>query len=156
MLELELDYDEDEIPEGEDQEGGSKRADDDEESGKEDQEELRNNLKNLDFNDNTEAEAKGDVKKRSVLANVSFSTAARGMKQQENRVKFKTDTDGSENDSGSASGSQRRASAGHKHNVPAPVQDPAFIGRRDSNFFDKVVPFIKGRRKKVRIDFLIS
>ena len=80
---------------------------------------------------------------------MSFSTAARGMNKQENRVKFKTDEDGSENESGSASGSNRRGSV--QAALPAPVQDPSFLGRRDSNFFEKVVPFIKGRRKKVNI-----
>ena len=145
MVELELDYEEDEdddvAPKPKEEENS-----DGEGGGKEDQEELRNNLKNLDFKDTDD---EGGEKKKSVLANVSFSTAARGMNRQENRVKFKGETDGSDNDSGSASGSYRRGSL-KSHNLPQPVQDPSFIGRRDSNFFEKVVPFIKGRRKKVR------
>ncbi|XP_065065212.1 annexin A6-like [Rhopilema esculentum] len=143
VVELELDYEEDEdedvAPKPKEEENS-----DGEGGGKEDQEELRNNLKNLDFKD---ADDEGGEKKKSVLANVSFSTAARGMNRQENRVKFKGETDGSDNDSGSASGSYRRGSV-KSHSLPQPVQDPSFIGRRDSNFFEKVVPFIKGRRKK--------
>ena len=103
-------------------------------------------MKNLDFKDGAENEDAGD-KKRSVLAGVSFSVTGRAANKQENRVKFKTDEDGSENESVAASGSNRRGST-HAA-LPPPVQDPSFVGRRDSNFFDKVVPFMKGRRKKV-------
>ena len=148
VVELELDYDEDEdIQDTQDRNG--ELNSDGEEGGGEDQEELRNNLKNLDFKDDVQTEDAGD-KKRSALAGVSFSTAARGVNRQENRVKFKTDEDGSENESGSVSGSNRRPS-NHTASLPPPVQDPSFIGRRDSNFFDKVVPFTKGRRKKVSL-----
>ena len=141
-----MDYDEEEDIE-EPKERVSDEANSDEGGGKEAQEELRNNLKNLDFKDADDGD--GD-KKRSALATVSFSNAARGMNRNENRVKFKTDEDGSENESGSASGSNRRGSM-RTGTLPAPVQDPSFLGRRDSNFFERVVPFIKGRRKKVSI-----
>ena len=158
ILELELDMDEEENEDEGTRERTEGRelqgSDEDGEQGREEQEELRNNLKNLDFNDRdaSDQEAGGD-KKRSALAQVSFSTAARGLNRVENRVKFKTDTDGSDNDSGSASGSnQPRKSLA---TGAPPVQDPAFIGRRDSNFFERVVPFIKGRRKKVRTEYII-
>lgn len=150
VVELELDYDEEEEMDGPEEKQPAEDSDG-EGGGKEAQEELRNNLKNLDFKDTTE-DADNGGKKRSALATVSFSQAARGMNRQENRVKFKTDEgDGSENESGSASGSNRRGSTMHASTLPAPVQDPSFLGRRDSNFFEKVVPFIKGRRKKVKI-----
>ena len=142
-MELELDYDEEDI---EDQQEANGENQDSDEEGGEDQEALRNNLKNLDFKD---GEEEAD-KKRSVLAGVSFSTAGRAINKQENRVKFKTDEDGSGNESGSASGSHRQGKP-RATMLPPPVQDPSFIGRRDSNFFDKVVPFMKGRRKKVGI-----
>eukprot|EP00794_Sanderia_malayensis_P020578 gene20578-22603_t len=148
IYELEIDYDGEENEE--EQEGlgaGLEDGDDSEDEGREDQEELRNNLKNLDFNEQETATetVDGPEKKRSALAQVSFSLATRGINREQNRVKFKTDGDGSGNDS-DGNGSQNESSMPSA--MPPPVQDPAFIGRRDSNFFEKVVPFIKGRRKK--------